>query len=655
MSRKRSEKAGKRQTARQKTEHLRTINGKFSANAGGFGFVTPDDHSCKDVFIPPKHVNGALHGDKVKVEIINENRDERGPVGRIMEIEERERRFVTGSIISERMLKPLDSHFIADIKLSGSLKGAKRGDWVKVRLLDNGSKHTEALRGSVEEVYGKAGEIDSDLHAVASEFQLCPPYTEADNEAAEKIKPLEIERRDLTKLFCVTIDPHDAKDFDDAISIGKGEKKGELKLGVHISDVAAWIRAGSKFDKEAYKRCFSSYLPGMFLPMLPKKLTAQISLKANRDSNAHSVIFTIRESDGKILKSERFHSVIHVKYRMNFDQVEAFMADPESAPKEWKTNVKRNLAKLIDITRKMRRRRRETEEYLAIETSEIRVLCDEATKQITGIERKVQREADQLVEECMLAANSAVANELIERKIPGIFRVHPEPDPEKMDEFSFFMEKSFHIRTGDLMNRTNCCRFLEKLPDDHRKPVIVSNFLRSLPRASYLEENALHYGLGKYRYAHFTSPIRRYPDLVVHRQLWAADTNKTLKSKKTMAAIASECSIREERNDEAYFEANDRLKIHYLRMQGIDGEQVATYEGVISKVSSNGLLCDITDLGIYGFVPSKYLSMELNYNRKSRKLKASRGHTEYKIGNFIYLALDSLDMVHGRAVFRPVV
>ena len=224
-----------------------------------------------------------------------------------------------------------------------------------------------------------------------------------------------------------------------------------------------------------------------------------------------------------------------------------------------------------------------------------------------------------------------------------------------MDEFSFFMEKSFHIRTGDLMNRTNCCRFLEKLPDDHRKPVIVSNFLRSLPRASYLEENALHYGLGKYRYAHFTSPIRRYPDLVVHRQLWAADTNKTLKSKKTMAAIASECSIREERNDEAYFEANDRLKIHYLRMQGIDGEQVATYEGVISKVSSNGLLCDITDLGIYGFGPSKYLSMELNYNRKSRKLKASRGHTEYKIGNFIYLALDSLDMVHGRAVFRPVV
>ena len=217
------------------------------------------------------------------------------------------------------------------------------------------------------------------------------------------------------------------------------------------------------------------------------------------------------------------------------------------------------------------------------------------------------------------------------------------------------MKKTFGLSCGDLTNRSNCCAFLEHLPSDHRKPVVISNFLRALPRASYLEENALHYGLGKYRYAHFTSPIRRYPDLIVHRQLWAADTAKAMKSRKFMAMVASECSIREERNDEAYFEANDRLKIHYLRMCGVDSGQTVTYEGVISKVSSGGLLCDITDLGIYGFVPSKYLSGGMNYNRKSRKLRASRGHTEYRVGDFIYLVLDSLDMIHGRALFRPVV
>lgn len=651
---KRKHTEAKEQNGRKKTER-RIVSGRFSANPAGFGFVTPENASGKDIFIPPKDVHGALHGDSVKVEITNEDRDERGPVGRVVGIAERSRRFVTGSIISERMLKPLDSHFLADIKLTGSLKGAKRGDWVRVRLLDNGSKHTERLRGTVEENLGRAGEIGNDLRAVASEFQLCSPYTEADDAAAEKIQPLEIERRDLTKLFSLTIDPHDAKDFDDAISIGTGERRGELLLGVHISDVAAWVRAGTKFDREAYRRSFSSYLPGMFLPMLPKALTAKISLRANRDSQAHSILFTIRESDGKILKSERCHSLIHVKYRLNYDQVQAFITDPDSAPKEWKTPLRRNLAKLIDITRKMRRLRAETEQYLPIETTEIRVLCDEGAKRITGIERKVQREADQIVEECMLAANSAVADELIERKIPGIFRVHPEPDPGKLDEFSFFVKKTFGLSCGDLTNRSNCCAFLEHLPSDHRKPVVISNFLRALPRASYLEENALHYGLGKYRYAHFTSPIRRYPDLIVHRQLWAADTAKAMKSRKFMAMVASECSIREERNDEAYFEANDRLKIHYLRMCGVDGGQTVTYEGVISKVSSGGLLCDITDLGIYGFVPSKYLACGMNYNRKSRKLRASRGHAEYRVGDFIYLVLDSLDMIHGRALFRPVV
>lgn len=632
-----------------------TAEGIFSATASGFGFVSRGNGK-PDIFIPVRAVANAVDGDKVSVEIIDPHgHNNLGPVGRVTEILSRERRFVVGELLNGRLLKPLDSRFNGTIRITGSVKGIESGEWVKVRLLDSGSKFTEALRGTIEERYGMSGKIAADLQAVAAEFDLCKPYSEAENQAAAKTRPAEIERTDLTGHYAITIDPADAKDFDDAISIMPGEKKGEVILGVHIADVAAWVRAGTKLDKGAARRSFSSYLPGMFLPMLPGALTALISLREGVESNAHTILFTVRESDGRILGSKRMHSTIRVAVRLNYDEVQKFIEDPKSAPKKWSEPLKKNLSALAELVRKMRQNRRRTEHFLRIETSEVRVLCDSATLEITGLERKVQREADQLVEECMLAANSAVANELIERHIPGIFRVHQEPDPEKLADYSILMENLFHLRTGDLTERANSEHFLENLPDDHRKPVILSYFLRSLPRACYSSEPSLHYGLGKYRYAHFTSPIRRYPDLLVHRQLWAIDSGKGLKSKAFLEEAALDCSAREERNDNAYFAANDRLKLHYLhRADTSDSELPPVYEAVITKTTPAGLLCDITELGLYGFVPSSKLSgSSMNYNKHSRRLKANRGHSQYKSGDIIFLVLDSLDFAQGRAIFRP--
>lgn len=637
-------------------EKFETAVGIFSSTASGFGFVSRGNGE-PDIFIPARQVENAVDGDKVSVEITDPyGHNNLGPVGRITEILSRERRFVVGEFLNGRLLKPLDSRFNGEIRITGSVKGVEIGEWVKVRLLDSGSKFTEALRGTIEERYGMSGNIGADLQAVAAEFDLCKPYTEEENQAAAKTHPAEIERTDLTGHYAITIDPTDAKDFDDAISLMPGEKKGEAVLGVHIADVAAWVRAGTKLDKGAARRAFSSYLPGMFLPMLPKPLTALISLREGVESNAHTILFTIRESDGKILGSKRVHSNIRVVARLNYDEVQKFIEDPKSAPKKWTAALKKNLTALVELVRKMRRNREQAEHFLKIETSEVRVLCDSATLEITGLERKVQREADQLVEECMLAANSAVANELIERHIPGIFRVHQEPDPEKLADYSSMMESLFHLRTGDLTERANSEHFLENLPDDHRKPVILSYFLRSLPRACYSSEPALHYGLGKYRYAHFTSPIRRYPDLLVHRQLWAMDTGgKGLKSKAFLEEAALDCSAREERNDNAYFAANDRLKLHYLhRADTSEGDFPPVYEAVITKTSPAGLLCDITELGLYGFVPSAKLSgSSMHFNKHSRRLKANRGHSQYKSGDIIFLTLDSLDFAQGRALFRP--
>jgi len=364
------------------------------------------------------------------------------------------------------------------------------------------------------------------------------------------------------------------------------------------------------------------------------------------------VIFTVRESDGAILSSRRVHTNIRVSKRLNYEEVQDFI---DGKPQEsWDKPFSEALARLVQLTRKMRAKRLADEAFIQLATAEIRVLCDEETKQIQGISRKVQRESDQLVEDCMLAANSSVAAELIERCVPGVFRVHPEPSPEKLAEFSDFMQKAFNLYTGDLTERKSCNEFLAAVPDDHRKPVILSAFLRSLPRAHYLAEPQIHFGLGKWKYSHFTSPIRRYPDLCVHQQLWAADSNGRLRSKKILETLAEECSAKEEKNDAAYFAANDRLKLHYLHEQGAlqDG---TVFEAVISKLSGAGMTCDIPDLGIYGFVPSAAMRGGFRVDRKAGKGRREGSHTEFKVGNFIYLQLDRLDLAKGSAVFRPVV
>ena len=627
---KRSRRLERKEKRRNRT--FKTVTGTLSTAAGGFGFVNAESG---EFFIPPSAMNGALDGDTVEVEITYE-KDERGPVGRISKILHRGREFMVCQLLDNHTARPLNRSISQELKVSGSLKGAKRGDWVKLRLLKNGSKHTEALRGSVEEALDKAGTVRGDLLAVAREFDLPEPYSPELEKAAMKLEAAECpDRVDLSSLFAITIDPKDAKDFDDAVSIEELSPK-EWRIGVHIADVAAYIRPGTKFDKEARKRGFSSYIPGMFRPMLPRPLTSKISLAAGKESLAHSVLLKVRKRDGAILGAERMFSKIVVKARLNYDEVQE--AIEGHVPSDWDSTLKKAVASLARATAKMRARRKKQEQFLELETPEIRVLCDERTQEILGLERRVQKESDQLVEECMLAANSAVAEEISLKPFAGIYRIHPEPEAEKLEEFCLFASTILKKMPGDLANRAICNEFLDSLPDDHRKGVITSAFLRAMQRASYSPEPGLHYGLGKTRYSHFTSPIRRYTDLVLHQQLHAVAANSRLHSKKNLDLVARECSRLEERNDEAYFAANDRMKMHYLQSQNAL-ESMKLYEAVVVKISSQGMICDIPEYGMRGFVPSRYL----------------RRHTKRppKPGDFIFLYLESLDFARGSAVFRP--
>lgn len=630
------------------------ITARFSAANGGFGFAMPVDDAGKknfpaDIFIPAKFTANAIDGDIVQVKVVRDTADGRFS-GIVTAITERTRKTIIAQLNSRRTARPMDRHLPEEVKVNQLPKSAEIGDLVKLRLLDTGKKHTESLRTEAVETLGPANDTETILNAVVSEFDLVAPYTEKQDAAAKKLKPQEIDRINLTRSFTVTIDPTDAHDFDDAISIGKSGKN--LLVGVHIADVAAYIKSGSTFDKEAHKRAFSAYLPGRFLPMLPKSLTAKMSLQEGVVSPAHSVLFTVDPATGKILKTERCHSLVKINKRLDFKGVQAFIDDP--ADVDWDKTTRRNMDQLVKVFRQWRENRRKNELFLDMPIPEVRVLCDESTGKITGLQRKIQTDADALVEEFMLGANSAVAEEIITKSIAGLFRIHPEPDETKIDLFTDNCISIFHYSPGNILgSRKNCAHFLETLENDHKKPVILSMFLRSLPRASYQAEPGLHYGLGKEKYSHFTSPIRRYPDLALHQQLWELDTKGKLKSRKKLEEIAQHCSAKEENNDNAYYAATDRMKLMYLKENGaLDNGSI--YEAVISRVTSSGLLCSVDELCVYGFIPREKLRGG-NFRRSMRnreKLSASKGHASYKAGDFVYVALDTIDTVRGNVVFR---
>ena len=300
----------------------------------------------------------------------------------------------------------------------------------------------------------------------------------------------------------------------------------------------------------------------------------------------------------------------------------------------------------------MRRNRQKHEDFLEMAIPETRVLCNEDDDKVTGIVHKEQREADQLIEEFMLAANTQVAIEMAQKSIPGLYRVHPEPNPDKLAEFSEIAMETFGIYPGDLSNRTVCNQFLKNLSDDPRRPAILGAFLRAMARAMYQEKPDLHFGLGKTRYSHFTSPIRRYADLMAHQQLWENEIRDgKLRSTATAAKIAEHCSDKEVNCDEAYFTINDRLKLRYLEQEMANGHE-NFHEGIVSKIITAGMLVDIQDLGIYGFVPLENLGG--NFRRSTNQLVDRSAGQSFQCGDHIMLSLSHIDLARGSAIFKRI-
>ncbi len=634
------------------------VAGTASVHGRGFGFVTPDDGSA-DIFIPPRDLDAAISGDRVLVAVQSSD-DERGPVGAVRKVLHRKHRVLTGELVCEYgdyMVRPLRRELPESIPIKAKPgwepDDAEPGDWVVVELCQQDSARTPLTARFLRRLGGGHG-VRADLEAVATEYELAQPYSSEQAAAAAALEPVACERDDCTALPTITIDPEDAKDFDDALSVSPGPDDGTVEVGVHIADVAAYVPAGSAFDREAAERAFTAYLPGMTLPMLPTPLAAELcSLLEGQARIAHSVFLTIDRASGEVLDTRRVRTTIKVDKRLCFADVKQFLRDEEDSP-AWPEPVLGCVETLADVARVMRRRRQAEEGFLDLAMPEIRVLCSQAPLRVTGIERVEQGPAHQLVEEFMLAANSAVARELADGRIPALYRVHPAPKAGDLEDFRRRAGQLLGGRVPRLDERAAINAFLGGLESSALRDVAMSGFLAAMQRATYSTACRDHYGLGKACYCHFTSPIRRYPDLLVHQQLAARDGGAACRSADECERLAAECTGLEGDVDSAYYAAVDRLKLRYIEAL-VDGRAELFYEGTVSRIVGDGLVVYVPELCTYGFVAKGRLGGEpFRADRQKRAMRGVRSGKTYKCGNVIYVQVRKADITKGTLQLEPV-
>lgn len=582
--------------------------GMLSVSAGGSGFVSVGD-GRPDVFVPPQYLQDAMTGDRVRVRITEPN-NSRGPAGRVVAVVQPRRAEFVGEFSRDDAGRPVIRSLRRDLPptLPLHVPAAKAhaplpadGTWVTAKLRRAGG----GLTAEFAAVVGSVDSVEHTLDAVMQEFELPPPYTAAQDQAAAalRVRP-DLPVEDLTGLTVFTMDPVDAKDYDDALSVQPGRTDATLTVGVHIADVAAIVTPGSELDREAVRRAFTSYLPGRTLPMLPHSLSADLcSLVPGKPRLAHTVFLEIRKEDGRVVGSRRCHGMIRSRARLTYEEGQAFIETGKPSP-HWAEGVAETLGELAVLARRMRQRREQHEHYLELGAPEFRIVCSGKPLKVTALERRQPLEACALVEEYMLAANEAVAEETARRRIPGIYRTHAAPDKEDVEQFRMWLRQTFDLSPGRLGGRGAMNQFLAGLSDDAVATLVMQEFLRSLPRAVYEAEVKPHFGLGKNCYSHFTSPIRRYADLVLHQQLIQADIGQAPRPPAEMAEIAGAVSGIEIRTDSAYFAASDRLKLHFLRDRLAENPELSL-DGIASRVTADGLIVYISELSLMGLVPAR--------------------------------------------------
>ena len=632
-----------------------TLTGTIDFNQAGNAYVRVDGVN-DDVFIHSKNVKDAIQGDKVL--IVTYNFKGKKMEGSVLEVLERKRDTFVGTF---QLIKHKEFGFVVcdkkhintDIFIPlGKNGGANEGDKVVVKMTEwrSGEKNPT---GEIISVLGVPGDHETEIHSILAEYGL--PYSfpeEVEREAQEidqRILEREVEkRRDMRNICTFTIDPKDAKDFDDALSIQKLEN-GNWEIGVHIADVSHYVVPGTLLDEEAYERATSVYLVDRVVPMLPEVLSNQVcSLRPNEDKYTFSAVFELNENSE--VQNEWFgRTVTHSDRRFSYEEAQERIETQEGDLTE-EILVLDRLAKIL-------RKRRIDDGAITFDRSEVRFNLDENSQPI-GVYFKVSKDSNHLIEEFMLLANRKVS-EFVSLKKGGspsdltfIYRIHDDPDPTKLEALRDFVG-TFGYKM-DLANTKKVAQSLNQLLSDVKgkgeENMIETLAMRSMSKAIYSTSPIGHYGLGFAYYSHFTSPIRRYPDLIAHRLLQHyLDGGKSV-NKEEIEVKSKHCSSRERLAADA-----ERDSIKFMQVKFMEKHLGEEFTGVISGVADFGFWVQIPENGAEGLIKLRDLMDDsYSYDQKNHLVQGSRTGNQYQLGDKVTIKVMKANLVQKQLDFKVV-
>lgn len=630
------------------------LKGTFQRKNNGKNIFLPEDGS-DPIMIAERNSAHAMNGDTVRISFFA-RRKNRTPEGEVIEIIERAKDTFVGTLKVDKyyaFLLTEDRTLANDIFIPiDKLKGGKTGDKAVVKIIEWPENAKNPI-GVVVDVLGQAGDNNTEMHAILAEFGLPYVYPKSVEKAANKIskeitKEEIAEREDFRDVVTFTIDPKDAKDFDDALSIRK-LSNGLWEVGVHIADVTHYVKEGGIIDKEAFKRATSVYLVDRTVPMLPESLCNMLcSLRPDEEKLTYSVIFEMNDN-AEVKKSHIAHTVIKSNRRFCYEEAQAII---ETGEGDYKEEIL-ELHKLAQILRKNRFRNG----AIMFDRVEMRFEIDEKGKPIS-VYFKESKEANQLIEEFMLLANRAVAERIgkvgKEKKAKVFpYRIHDLPALDKLEDLNSFVNRfGYKIKTAG--NKTEMAkslnRMLSEVKNTKEQNLIETVSLRAMQKARYSVHNIGHYGLGFDYYTHFTSPIRRYPDVMVHRLL-----TRYLAGGRSVPEVKYE-EYCEHCSDMEQIAANaERASIKYKEVEFMSEHVGEEYEGTISGVTEWGIYVEINENKCEGMVPVRCLDDDYyDFDEKNYCLVGRRYHHQYNLGDAVKIRVEHADLERKQLDFSLV-